>query len=157
VLDARRSFLAYLLFPPCSFAHPPTRSSQAAEGELYAQVMRILGSSRFTVRCTDGAVRCMIMMRPLRRACALRVGDLVLAQRVLCATVDSKCYMVAKLTLQEAQQVRREGSIPLSWDGGVLCEDYNENIGSSDAVLQWVGEEEYAAADDEEEVDMADL
>ncbi len=127
------------------------------EGELYAQVTRVLGGSRFSVRCTDGFTRLMSLMKPQKRRadCICRVGDLVLVQRPLYATVDKQCFMRAKLSLPEVKQVRREGGVPVGWsESGMEGEEGDAGVFFDDAVLEEV-EDEGAAA--EEEVNVDDL
>ncbi len=120
----------------------------------------MLGGCKFTVRCTDGFTRCMSIMKPMQRRadCICRTGDIVLIQRPLYTTADSKCYLGEKLTPPECKQVRREGSVPSSWaESGVVGEEDAQNLlfEEGDAALLEGLEEEAAAGEDE--VDMADL
>ena len=96
--------------------HPPLTPNPTlqSEGQLYAQVTRVLGGCKFQVRCTDGFSRQMTILKKLKRRpdAICRLGDIVLVERPLYATADKTCFLVAKLAPAEVKQVRRQGGIP---------------------------------------------
>lgn len=99
------------------------------DGQEYAQVLRLLGSSRLTVLCTDGKERlCTIRGKLVRRAW-VSVGTIIL---VSLRDFEEKCDMIHKYSDEEARNLRTYNELPHTMklvaddtDGGITS--FNDN------------------------------
>lgn len=100
------------------------------DGQEYAQVAALLGSSRLRLHCADGTERlCKIRGKLVRRAWVGR-GDLILVG--LREWEDGKCDMIHKYTDDEARNLRAYKEIPanmsLNGDAAGNAEEVNEDV-----------------------------
>jgi len=80
------------------------------DGQEYAQVIKMLGSSRLTVLCADGKERlCSIRGRLVRRAW-VNVGSIILVS--LREFEDAKCDMIHRYSDEEARNLRAYNELP---------------------------------------------
>lgn len=85
------------------------------EGQLYAQVTALLGSSRLRVACDDGKERlCTIRGKLVRRAW-VSVRDVVLVSLREWDRDDDKCDMIGKYSHDEARRLAMYKELPASF------------------------------------------
>lgn len=104
------------------------------DGQEYAQVLKLLGSSRLTVLCTDGKERlCTIRGKLVRRAW-VSVGSIILVS--LRDFEEGKCDMIHKYSDEEARNLRAYNELPHNMKlmadegdgGGVAAIEDNDDI-----------------------------
>lgn len=82
------------------------------EEQEYAQVVKLLGSSRLTVVCSDGKERLCSIRGKLQRRAWVIVGTIILVS--LREWEDGKCDMIHRYTDDEARNLRAYNELPRS-------------------------------------------
>lgn len=82
------------------------------EGQVYAQVLRMLGNGRLEAQCFDGVKRLAHIRGKLRKKVWISAGDILLLG--LREFQDSKCDVILRYTPEEARTLKSYGEVPES-------------------------------------------
>ncbi|KAH9257848.1 translation initiation factor eIF-1A [Batrachochytrium salamandrivorans] len=82
------------------------------EGQVYAQVLRMLGNGRLEAQCFDGVKRLAHIRGKLRKKVWISTGDILLLG--LREFQDSKCDVILRYTPEEARTLKSYGEVPES-------------------------------------------
>ena len=80
------------------------------DSQEYAQVVQILGNSRFQVQCFDGVVRLGHIRGNMRNKVWIKLSDFVLVS--LRDFQDNKCDVIMKYTTEEVRNLKSYGELP---------------------------------------------
>lgn len=82
------------------------------DGQVYAQVLRMLGNGRLEAQCFDGVKRLAHIRGKLRKKVWISAGDLLLLG--LRDFQDQKCDVILRYTPEEARTLKAYGEVPES-------------------------------------------
>jgi len=82
------------------------------DGQVYAQVLRMLGNGRLEAQCFDGVKRLAHIRGKLRKKVWISAGDLLLLG--LRDFQDTKCDVILRYTPEEARTLKAYGEVPES-------------------------------------------
>ncbi|WBW72457.1 translation initiation factor eIF1A [Schizosaccharomyces osmophilus] len=80
------------------------------EGQIYAQVTRMLGNGRIEAACFDGVKRLGHIRGKLRKKVWINQGDIILLS--LREFQDEKGDVILKYTADEARTLKNQGELP---------------------------------------------
>jgi len=80
------------------------------DGQVYAQVVRMLGNGRLEASCFDGVKRLAHIRGKLRKKVWISAGDLLLLG--LRDFQDGKCDVILRYTPEEARTLKAYGEVP---------------------------------------------
>lgn len=80
------------------------------DGQVYAQVLRMLGNGRLEAQCFDGVKRLAHIRGKLRKKVWISAGDILLLG--LRDFQDTKCDVILRYTPEEARTLKAYGEIP---------------------------------------------
>ncbi|CAB08783.1 Eukaryotic translation initiation factor 1A [Schizosaccharomyces pombe] len=82
----------------------------AEEGQMYAQVTKMLGNGRIEAACFDGVKRLGHIRGKLRKKVWINQGDIILLS--LREFQDEKGDVILKYTADEARTLKNQGELP---------------------------------------------
>jgi len=80
------------------------------DGQVYAQVLRMLGNGRLEAQCFDGVKRLAHIRGKLRKKVWISGGDILLLG--LRDFQDGKCDVILRYTPEEARTLKAYGEVP---------------------------------------------
>lgn len=80
------------------------------EGQVYAQVLKMLGNGRLEAQCFDGVKRLAHIRGKLRKKVWISTGDIVLLG--LRDFQDTKCDVILRYTPEEARSLKAYNELP---------------------------------------------
>jgi len=80
------------------------------DGQVYAQVLRMLGNGRLEAQCFDGVKRLAHIRGKLRKKVWISPGDILLLG--LRDFQDTKCDVILRYSPEEARTLKSYGEIP---------------------------------------------
>jgi translation initiation factor 1A len=80
------------------------------DGQVYAQVLRMLGNGRLEAQCFDGVKRLAHIRGKLRKKVWISTGDILLLG--LRDFQDTKCDVILRYTPEEARTLKAYGEVP---------------------------------------------
>jgi translation initiation factor 1A len=80
------------------------------DGQVYAQVLRMLGNGRLEAQCFDGVKRLAHIRGKLRKKVWISAGDILLLG--LRDFQDNKCDVILRYTPEEARALKAYGEVP---------------------------------------------
>ncbi|MHB8567809.1 MAG: translation initiation factor eIF-1A [Nitrososphaerales archaeon] len=83
----------------------------AGEGEMYGQVIKLVGSDHLIVKCADGKTRLGRIRGKIRRRVWIRLGDIVLLVPWDFANAD-RCDIIWRYTVSQVEWLRNSGKLP---------------------------------------------
>ncbi len=80
------------------------------EGEMYSQVIKLVGSDHLMVKAADGKVRLGRIRGKIRRRVWIRLGDIVLL--VPWDFALDRCDIIWRYTISQVEWLRANGKLP---------------------------------------------
>ena len=81
------------------------------KGEIFARVIKLMGSDHIMVRCTDGKTRLGRIRGKLKRRIWIREGDVVMVAPWDFKS-DERCDILWRYTVSQVDFLRENGHIP---------------------------------------------
>ncbi len=82
----------------------------AGEGEMYGQVVKLVGSDHLMVKCADGKTRLGRIRGKIRRRVWIRLGDIVLLVPWDFKAED-RCDIIWRYTVSQMEWLRAQGML----------------------------------------------
>jgi len=83
----------------------------AQEGEMYGQVIKLVGSDHLMVKCADGKTRLGRIRGKIRRRVWIRLGDIVLLVPWEFKESD-RCDIIWRYTVSQVEWLKANGMLP---------------------------------------------